>query len=411
MKKLLILLTCLLSLIAFPAYAIEPGLINVKDGTIDKWVYQVNFPAGSLSSSGATATYSGGGTVTAPILLPNGSAAAPSLQWNLTIDGSSYCYPFQIIPNDETKGPFGSTAWSVPFAGVNDFVWGIGYNFTHGGGKIVATEPSFHWVIEQDWYTGTVHYLESYFEWVSKDGTKQWRPFHVLIDRDSNAVTLNLGATAGVSFINLSNDNAFANVNLSSLYLNGDPTQTDDTVLYVGAQNGKRGTFQMAGGFNIIPLNNNEWHIQIGSTANTLHFYPGQVALNTTDNSGTLTIIPTSARKDYDTNLVLIKVADQSTRLFDFYHFRTDGSNYEGGYLTAAAGSVTLGARTAGTGTDNIDLLLVPAGTGAVGIGSTTTAGAQTGTLTNSVAAGNPAVWFKIKSGASYYAVPGWLIP
>ncbi len=41
----------------------------------------------------------------------------------------------------------------------------------------------------------------------------------------------------------------------------------------------------------------------------------------------------------------------------------------------------------------------------------TQTAGALTGTLLTSVASGNPTVWFKIKSGASYYAVPGWLIP
>jgi hypothetical protein len=100
-----------------------------------------------------------------------------------------------------------------------------------------------------------------------------------------------------------------------------------------------------------------------------------------------------------------------NAQTFNWYATYTDASNYEGGYLTAAAGSVTLGARTAGTGTDNIDLLLVPAGTGAVGIGSTQAAGALTGTLTNSVATGNPTVYFKIKSGASYYAVPGWLIP
>ncbi len=88
-----------------------------------------------------------------------------------------------------------------------------------------------------------------------------------------------------------------------------------------------------------------------------------------------------------------------------------DGTNYEGLTITPATGSVTLGAVEGGTGSNNIDLLLAPIGTGAVGISSLQTAGALTGTLTTSVATGNPTVWFRIKNGSSYYAVPGWLIP
>jgi hypothetical protein len=38
-------------------------------------------------------------------------------------------------------------------------------------------------------------------------------------------------------------------------------------------------------------------------------------------------------------------------------------------------------------------------------------AGALAGTLANSVALGDPAVYFKVKNGANFYAVPGWLIP
>src|SRR3990167_5854709 len=44
-------------------------------------------------------------------------------------------------------------------------------------------------------------------------------------------------------------------------------------------------------------------------------------------------------------------------------------------------------------------------------LSQTQAAGALAGTLTNSVAVGDPSIYLKIKSGASYYAVPGWLIP
>lgn len=48
----------------------------------------------------------------------------------------------------------------------------------------------------------------------------------------------------------------------------------------------------------------------------------------------------------------------------------TDGSNYEYGSLTQTAGFLTIAAQTAGTGTDNIDLTLTPAGTGKINLGS-----------------------------------------
>ena len=121
-----------------------------------------------------------------------------------------------------------------------------------------------------------------------------------------------------------------------------------------------------------------------------------RVRITSTGNVGTGTIIPR-----YKNTTVGIL----SSLLSD------DGTNYEGLTITPAAGSVTLAAVTAGTGTDNIDLILTPAGTGAIGIESTTAAGALGGTLSNSVATGNPSIWLRIKVGASYYAVPGWLIP
>ncbi len=90
----------------------------------------------------------------------------------------------------------------------------------------------------------------------------------------------------------------------------------------------------------------------------------------------------------------------------------TNASNYERLLITGVVGtSLNLTAQSAGTGSANLDLILTPKGTGAVGIEGLQTAGALTGTLLTSVATGNPTVWFRIKNGSSYYAVPGWLIP
>ncbi len=49
-----------------------------------------------------------------------------------------------------------------------------------------------------------------------------------------------------------------------------------------------------------------------------------------------------------------------------------DGTNYEGLTITPSSGAVTFAAVTAGTGTDNIDITLTPAGTGVVKIGAAT---------------------------------------
>jgi len=54
----------------------------------------------------------------------------------------------------------------------------------------------------------------------------------------------------------------------------------------------------------------------------------------------------------------------------------TNASNYERFAITPSAGTVTLEAETAGTGTDNINIVLTPAGTGIVSTGATFKAGA-----------------------------------
>jgi len=140
----------------------------------------------------------------------------------------------------------------------------------------------------------------------------------------------------------------------------------------------------------------NPFYIARNSPTNSLGIDDSGNVIANAGNLGTGTIIP----RYKNTTIGVL-----SSLLSD------DGTNYEGLTITPATGSVTLAVVEGGTGSDNIDLIFTPKGTGAIGIESTIAAGALTGTLANSVATGDPSIWLKIKVGISYYAVPGWLIP
>ena len=93
------------------------------------------------------------------------------------------------------------------------------------------------------------------------------------------------------------------------------------------------------------------------------------------------------------------------------YQTYADASNYERLTLKGSVGNyVELAAETAGTGADNLDLKLTPAGTGRLDIATTDGAAAAVGTLTNAPIAGNPALWPKIKINGTEYAFPVWAL-
>lgn len=95
---------------------------------------------------------------------------------------------------------------------------------------------------------------------------------------------------------------------------------------------------------------------------------------------------------------------------YQLYGTRTDASNYERLVARTVAGSkATIAVETAGTGADNLDLELVPAGTGVLQISNPQNgAAAATGTLTNAPSAGNPSEWLKVKIGANVRYIPCW---
>jgi hypothetical protein len=68
--------------------------------------------------------------------------------------------------------------------------------------------------------------------------------------------------------------------------------------------------------------------------------------------------------------------AAQTLRVYTTY---TDTSNYERFAINTAAGTITLAAETLGSGSDNIDIAVLPAGTGLLKIG--TVAGAAVGVV------------------------------
>lgn len=101
------------------------------------------------------------------------------------------------------------------------------------------------------------------------------------------------------------------------------------------------------------------------------------------------------------------------------YGTRTDASNYERASLSHVTGTgVLLAAQTAGTGGDNLDVTITPAGTGNVvfpggvllktGAALTDGAAAAAGTLLNAPTAGDPTKWIPINDNGTTRYIPAW---
>ena len=121
--------------------------------------------------------------------------------------------------------------------------------------------------------------------------------------------------------------------------------------------------------------------------------------------------------RDAADTLALIRTTNAQT--FRWYRTFTDSTNYERGSLRTAAGQVIVAAETAGTGTDDIDLVLTPAGAGLVTLPGgatllkttaalTDVAGVGVGTLTNAPTAGNPTKWCQFNDNGTLRKFPTW---
>lgn len=93
----------------------------------------------------------------------------------------------------------------------------------------------------------------------------------------------------------------------------------------------------------------------------------------------------------YEADDTLALRRDANAQIWRWYHTWTDASNYQRGALKTGSDYVELAAETAGTGGDNLDIRLTPAGTGNVQFGTHTALGSETvtGFITIKDAAGN----------------------
>ena len=94
------------------------------------------------------------------------------------------------------------------------------------------------------------------------------------------------------------------------------------------------------------------------------------------------------------------------------YFSFTDASNYQRWALQSGAGYSEFASETAGTGADDVDIRLTPAGNGRVDLrNSDDAAAAAAGTLLNAPTAGNPTFWVTVKINGTALAIPAWALP
>jgi hypothetical protein len=121
------------------------------------------------------------------------------------------------------------------------------------------------------------------------------------------------------------------------------------------------------GGSHQAALHFNASNLQLGSDANNILSLAAGAAFLV--NSGAYTGW-SDARFYRDAADVIAQRDGANAQTFRWYRTFTDASNYERGALKTQSGIIELAAETAGTGTDDLDLQLSPAGAGLVRFGT-----------------------------------------
>jgi len=109
-------------------------------------------------------------------------------------------------------------------------------------------------------------------------------------------------------------------------------------------------------------------------------FYATTTAMGVYSNTGYLSLgLANDIRIYRDAAATLAQRNGTAQQIFRLYNTYTDASNYERLTLTGVAGtSVNITAETLGTGGDNIDVVITPAGTGNVKFGTHSAIAAET---------------------------------
>lgn len=231
---------------------------------------------GSLESTGIGTEALQGGTVGAP---------AEKMLWR-----------FQ--PVDTAKAPFTWHIHGASFNGTWDSVMYLGYNASGAGGRVLAAEPSFRFVIEQDYeVTPDVHWLEAYMEWVPGSGASapvSGRPLFWRFDRATGTIVGWDLKSKGVDFTHWDNDaNVFARISPSGMNL-GHANNAGSTSLALIPPAGYGSAFSMAHGgttaLSISTTSSTNVPISIGGSG-TMWLFSKRVSIGVEDNSASLTVI------------------------------------------------------------------------------------------------------------------------
>ena len=234
-----------------------------------------------------------------------------------------------------TKGPFGMTIGTTLFNSTQDEVMYFGYNADVGGGNILGTEPRFSWQVENDYEASPgVHYLESYFEWRNAAGTQQLRPIFMQINRATGNMNEFDIQSNGIIFKDWLTGANMANLSAGGVgfALNGNPAQSADSVLMVGAQNGKYGSLYLGGGFNVIRAGS-QWYLATNSQP--LSAYGYTTTGTGYNNTGVASTQVSSYRSNWtitntDNNMNVIS----GIGITDVFSGGTWGTNYRGVSVT-----------------------------------------------------------------------------
>lgn len=237
-----------------------------------------------LESTGIGTQATQGGTVGAP---------AEKLLWR-----------FQ--PVDTAKAPFTWHIHGASFNGTWDSVMYLGYNATGAGGQVVATEPSFRFVIEQDYEVSEgTHWLEAYMEWIAGSGATaaaNGRPVFWRFDRGTGTIVGFDIKSKGVDFTHWDNDsNVFARIYPGGLTV-GNALQASSATLAMVAPAGGYGsvlTMQHNGSTALSLVTNSASNVALSINGNaTLRLYDKRIAIGGIDVNSAAVIAQESSGGD-----------------------------------------------------------------------------------------------------------------
>ena len=107
------------------------------------------------------------------------SSTSGQLQWTAAVAGNEVF--LSVLPNDYPT----HAAWEVgTINGPPDNALAMGWNAASQTSGI----PQAAWVLEQDFTpSGAIHQFESYWQFITADGTKRWRPLQSIFRYDAGA--------------------------------------------------------------------------------------------------------------------------------------------------------------------------------------------------------------------------------